>query len=189
MWVSNIKLETKLIKKIKKNIRKKIVSHKKQNKKKIEIFLFLKNEKKWKKQCGETRYFFPRKSKIGKTEKSKFLNIFVPFVCTLKIFWETTLWCYAVFQKNFRDVSIPFGYLKNSPKIFFSEKKAIPQKFRGEIKKKSKNLADRPKSAKYFLGIKTYVLGGYSVSISFNSYNNWVLQSLLSSGGLFWTAR
>ena len=38
--------------------------------------------------------------------------------------------------------------------LFFREKKKI---------EKLKNLTDRPKSAKYFLEIKTYVLGGYSV--------------------------
>ena len=36
--------------------------------------------------------------------------------------------------------------------LFFREKKI----------EKSKNLADRPKSAKYFLGGKTRVLGGYA---------------------------
>ena len=110
---------------------------------------------------GKCAIFFYQKPKIGKTEKSKFLDTFVPFMCTLKNNCETTLRCYVVFQKSFRDVWTPSGYLKNSPKNFFPEKKAIPQKFRGE--KKSENLADRPKSAKYFLGIQNWALGGYSV--------------------------
>jgi len=45
--------------------------------------------------------------------------------------------------------------------MLFSRKKAVPQKFRE--KKIEKNLADRPKSAKKFWGIKTCVLGGYAV--------------------------
>ena len=154
----------------------KIFSGKKKNSKKIGNFFFGKMKKSEKNNAGKCAIFFYQKPEIGKTKKSKFLDIFVPFVCTLKIFCETTLWCYVVFQKIFRDVSIPFGYLKNSPKKFFSEKKAIPQKFREKKKKieKSKNLADRPKSAKYFLGIKTYVLGGYAAWIFFHLNNNWV---------------
>ena len=40
---------------------------------------------------GKCAICFYQKPKIGKTEKSKFLDIFVPFMCTLKIFCETTL--------------------------------------------------------------------------------------------------
>ena len=59
-----MKLDTKLKKKIKKKIEKN--------------------------NPGKCAICFYQKPKIGKTEKSKFLDIFVPFMCTLKNFCETT---------------------------------------------------------------------------------------------------
>ena len=122
-----MKLNTKLKKKIKKKIEKNNFFEGKKNSKKIGNFFFGRMKKSEKNNAEKCAIFFNQKPEIGKTKKSKILDIFVPFVCTLKIFCETTLWCYVVFQKNFRDVSTPFGYLKNSPKNFFPEKKAIPQ--------------------------------------------------------------
>ena len=55
-------------------------------------------------------------------------------------------------------------------------KKSCTAEISGKKKKKkiekSKNLADRPKSAKYVLGAKTYVLGGYATCIFFDLDNN-----------------
>ena len=82
----------------------------------------------------------------AKREKSKKSIFFVPVVCTLKIFCETTLWCYVVFQKFSRDVWTSFRYLKNSPKNFFSEKKAIVLFFRE--KKKNRKIGKFGRSAK-----------------------------------------
>ena len=84
------------------------------------------------------RYFFNQKPEIGKTEKSKFLDIFVLFMCTLKIF------C---------DVWTPSEYLKNSPKIFFPEKKAIVLFFR-EKKKKIEKFGRSAEIGQIFFGDK-----------------------------------
>ena len=110
-------------KKFKKKLKQIIFSEKKKNSKKIGIFFFGKMKKSEKNNAGKCAIFFYQKPEIGKTKKSKFLDIFVHFVCTLKIFCETTLWCYVVFQKIFRDVWTPSGYLKNSPKLFFPKKR------------------------------------------------------------------
>ena len=40
-----------------------------------------------KNKCEKMRYFFTKKPEIAKHEKSKKLNFFVPFVCTLKFFY------------------------------------------------------------------------------------------------------
>ena len=63
---------------------------------------------------------------------------------------------------GFSDTFLIFKIL--SQKNIF-RKKSCTAEISGKKKKKiekSKNLADRPKSAKYFLGTKTYVLGGYA---------------------------
>ena len=136
-----LKYETwyKIEKENQKKIEKNIFFGGKKNSKKIGIFFFGKMKKSEKNNAGKWAIFFYQKPEIGKTKKSKFSDIFVPFVCTLKIFCETTLWCYVVFQKFFRDVWTSFRYLKNSPKSFFSEKKAIVLFFRGKKKNSKKN--------------------------------------------------
>ena len=86
------------------------------------------------------RYFLPKKSEISKHEKSKKLNIFVPFVCTLKIFsWDNSLML-CCSPKIFSWFFDTFWVSKISPKKNFPRKKAIPQKFREKkFWKKSKN--------------------------------------------------
>ena len=121
-------------------MKKIIFSREKKTQKKLEIFFFGRMKKVKKIMRRNALFFFYQKPEIGKTKKSKFSDIFVPFVCTLKIFCETTLWCYIVFQKNFRDVSRPFGHLKNSPKNVFPEKKAIVLFFREKQKKKNRKI-------------------------------------------------
>ena len=64
------------------------------------------------------------------------------------------------FPKNFRDVWTSFRYLKNSPKNFFSEKKAIVLFFR---EKKIEKFGRSAEIGQIYLGIKTWVLGGYAV--------------------------
>ena len=68
--------------------------------------------------------------------------------------------------KNFSFFFDTFWVSKILFKTKFSRKKGYTTEISGEknLKKieNSKYLADRPKSAKYFLGIKTYVLGGYA---------------------------
>ena len=86
-----MKLDTKLKKKIKKKLKKIIFSGKKKTQKKLELFFFGKMKKSEKNNPGICAIFFYQKPKIGKTEKSLFLDIIVPFMYTLKFFCETTL--------------------------------------------------------------------------------------------------
>ena len=80
-----MKLDTKL-KKLKKN--PKIIFFRKKKLQKKLNFFFWKNEKN---NPGKRAFFLTKKPEIEKTEKSKKLNFSVPFGCTLKIFYETTL--------------------------------------------------------------------------------------------------
>ena len=119
-------------------------------KKNFKIFFVL---EKWKneKNNGGKRAFFDEKNRNSKNRKIEKIDFFVPFVCTPKIFYETTLWCYVVPQNFFYDFLTPSWYLKFCLKKIFSEKKARVLFFRGKKKKKIEkfeNLADRSKSAK-----------------------------------------
>ena len=91
-----------------------------------------------------TLFFLP-KTQNWENQKIEIFGYFCAFCVYTQIFCETTIWCYVVFQKIFRDVWTPFGYLKNSPKTFFSEKNAIPQKFRE--KKKNRKIKQFGRSA------------------------------------------
>ena len=77
-----MKLDTKLKKKIKKKL-KKIIFREKKTQKNLEILFFGKMKKSEKNNPGKCAIFFYQKQ-IGKTEKSKFLDIFVHFICLLK---------------------------------------------------------------------------------------------------------
>ena len=110
------------------------------------------------------RYFFTKKPEIVKTEKSKILNFFLQFVYKLKNnLWDNSLMLCGspnIFL-GFSDTFLIFKIL--SQKNIF-RKKGCTAEISGEKNwKKSENLADRPKSARKFGGIKTCVLGGYAV--------------------------
>ena len=85
-----MKLDTRLKKKIKKKL-KKIIFGEKKTQKNLRFVFFGKMKKSEKNYPGKYAIFFNQKPKIGKAEKSKCLDIFVPFMYTLKIFCETTL--------------------------------------------------------------------------------------------------
>ena len=80
---------------------------KQKTQKNLKFFCFGKMKKSEKNNPGKCTICFYQKPKIGKPEKSKFSDIFVSSVCTLKMFCETTLWCYVVFQNFF----VMFGHL------------------------------------------------------------------------------
>ena len=78
----------------------------------------------------ESYYYFNMQKyplfQLKNTKNQKKLNFSVPFVCTLKIFYETTLWCYEVLQNFFKDFLTPSWYFKFS---------SIPAKFLRLIRK------------------------------------------------------
>ena len=76
--------------KFKKKSKNKIFFRKKKLQKKLNFF-FGKMKKNEKNNAGKRAFFLTKKPEIEKTEKSKKSNFSVPFVCTLKIFYETTL--------------------------------------------------------------------------------------------------
>ena len=75
----------KLKKKNWKKIEKKIFRGKKTQKNLNFLFFFGKMKKSGKNNSGKCAIFFNQKPEIGKTEKSKFLDIFAPFMCTPKV--------------------------------------------------------------------------------------------------------
>ena len=168
--------------KFKKNSKKNFFFIKIFEKKKIKK-IFFRNPKKVKYiMRGNTVKIF-KKIQNWKNRKIKIFEYFCAFcVYTQKFLGDNSLMlcCFPkIFSWFFDTFWVSKKFVK---KIFFRKKGHTAQISEKKNKKKiekSKNLADRPKSAKYFLGIKTYVLSGYSVWISFNSYNNWVLQSLV----------
>ena len=98
-----------------------------------------------------------------KNTKNRFFCAFC--VHTQKILWDNSLML-CCSPKHFSWCLDTFWVSKNFTKKNIFRKKGytagISKKKKKKIEK-SKNLADRPESAKYFLGIKTYVLGGYFV--------------------------
>ena len=102
------------------------------NSKKFEIFFFGKMKKSEKNNPGNAVFFSTQNPKLGKPKNRNFCAF---YVYTQNFLWDNSLML-CCFQKMFRDVWTPSGYLNNSPKNIFPEKKAIPQKFRGEKNRK-----------------------------------------------------
>ena len=136
-----------------------IFSKKKNNWKKNWFFFFWKMKKSEK---NNALFLYQKNLKFQNTKNRKNWIFFVPFVCTLKIFYETTLWCSVVLRKLFYDFSIRSRYLKFRSKKIFPKKTLYHRNFGEKNLKKNRKIQIFGRSAKIgqiFLGGKFVCIG------------------------------
>ena len=134
-----MKLYIKLKKNQKKKSKKNFFPEKKFEKIFFSIFFF-KNNSKFQNIMRENtvkKFQNIQNWKLWKIEK---INFFVPVVCTLKNFYETTLWCYFVFQKFFMSIEHILGKKKFDQKNFFPKKTLYRRNFEKKFFQKNRKI-------------------------------------------------